>query len=89
VENNLKTNWNVATSGECIGKASTKIKQKINSGKVSLYTFLLLLLIALHNIKGVMLHIIPLSSFYPPKIDMTLEITIEFMIDHYWILIQW
>jgi len=36
-----------------------------------------------------MLHIIPLSSFYPPKIDMTLEITIEFMIDHYWILIQW
>jgi hypothetical protein len=38
---------------------------------------------------GVMLHIIFLSSFYPPKIDVALKITIEFMIDHYWILIQW
>jgi hypothetical protein len=27
--------------------------------------------------------IIPLSSFYPPKIDVVLKITIEFMIDHY------
>jgi hypothetical protein len=36
-----------------------------------------------------MLHIIILSSFYPPKIDVALEITIEFMIYHYWILIQW
>jgi len=25
----------------------------------------------------------PLSSFYPPKIDVALKITIEFMIDHY------
>jgi hypothetical protein len=30
-----------------------------------------------------MLHIIPLSYFYPSKIDEALEITIEFMIDHY------
>jgi hypothetical protein len=36
-----------------------------------------------------MLHIIPLSSFCPPKFDVVLKITIEFMIDHYWILIQW
>jgi len=35
-----------------------------------------------------MLHIIHLSSFYPPKIDVALKITIEFMIDHCWILIQ-
>jgi hypothetical protein len=33
-----------------------------------------------------MLHIIPLSSFCPPKIDVALKITIEFMIDHCWIL---
>jgi hypothetical protein len=30
---------------------------------------------------GVMLHIIPLSSFCPPKFDVALKITIEFMID--------
>jgi len=29
-----------------------------------------------------------LSSFCPLKIDVTLKITIEFMIDHCWILIQ-
>jgi len=34
-----------------------------------------------------MLHIIFLFSFYSPKIDVALKITIEFMIDHYWILI--
>jgi hypothetical protein len=28
-----------------------------------------------------------ISSLYPPKIDVALKITIEFMIDHYWILI--
>jgi hypothetical protein len=39
--------------------------------------------------KWVMLHIIPLSSFCPPKIDVALKITIEFLIYHYWILIQW
>jgi hypothetical protein len=33
------------------------------------------------NTRG-MLHIIPLSSFYPSKIDMALKITIKFMIDH-------
>jgi len=31
----------------------------------------------------VMLHIILLSSFNPPKFDVALKITIEFMIDHY------
>jgi hypothetical protein len=31
---------------------------------------------------GGMLHIIPLSSFCHPKIDVALKITIEFMIDH-------
>jgi hypothetical protein len=31
----------------------------------------------------VMLHIIPLSFFYHPKFNMTLKITIEFMIDYY------
>jgi hypothetical protein len=36
-----------------------------------------------------MLHIIHLSSFYLPKIDVALKIIIEFMIDHYWILIKW
>jgi hypothetical protein len=36
-----------------------------------------------------MLHIIYLSSFCPHKINVALKITIEFMIDHYWILIQW
>jgi hypothetical protein len=41
------------------------------------------------NLKRIMLHIIPLSSFCPPKIDVAFKITIEFMIDHYWILIQW
>jgi len=30
-----------------------------------------------------MLHIIILSSFCSPKFDVTLKITIEFMIDHY------
>jgi hypothetical protein len=30
-----------------------------------------------------MLHITPLSSFCPPKIDVVLKIIIEFMIDHY------
>jgi len=29
-----------------------------------------------------MLHIISFSSFCPPKIDMALKITIEFIIDH-------
>jgi hypothetical protein len=29
-----------------------------------------------------MLHIISLSSFCPPKIDVALKIIIEFMIDH-------
>jgi hypothetical protein len=47
------------------------------------------LTLILKYLRGVMLHIIPLSSFYPPKIDVALEITIEFMINHYWILIQW
>jgi hypothetical protein len=32
---------------------------------------------------------IPLSSFCPPKIDVALKITIEFLIYHSWILIQW
>jgi hypothetical protein len=32
---------------------------------------------------GVMLYIILLSSFCPPKFDVVLKITIEFMIDHY------
>jgi hypothetical protein len=36
-----------------------------------------------------MLHIIPLSSFCPLKIDVALKITIEFLIYHFWILIQW
>jgi hypothetical protein len=36
-----------------------------------------------------MLHIIPLFPFCPPKIDVALKIIIEFMIDHYCILIQW
>jgi hypothetical protein len=36
-----------------------------------------------------MLHIIPLSSFYPPKIDVALKITIEFLIYYFWILIKW
>jgi len=30
-----------------------------------------------------LLNIIPLSTFYPPKFDVALKITIEFMIDHY------
>jgi hypothetical protein len=30
-----------------------------------------------------MLHIIPLSSFCPPKFNVALKITIEFMINHY------
>jgi len=38
-----------------------------------------------NNLIRVMLHIIPLSSFCPPKFDVTLKIIIEFMIDHYWI----
>jgi hypothetical protein len=33
--------------------------------------------------RRVMLRIIPLSSFYPPKFDVALKITIKFMIDHY------
>jgi hypothetical protein len=36
-----------------------------------------------------MLYIIPLSSFCLPKIDVALKITIKFIIDHYYILIQW
>jgi hypothetical protein len=36
-----------------------------------------------------MLRIIPLSSFCPLKIDVALKISIGFMIDYYWILIQW
>jgi hypothetical protein len=32
-----------------------------------------------------MLHIIPLSSFCHLKIDVTLKITIGFMIDYHWI----
>jgi hypothetical protein len=32
--------------------------------------------------KRVMLHIIPLSSFCPPKIDVAHKITIEFLIYH-------
>jgi hypothetical protein len=35
-----------------------------------------------------MLHIIYLFSFCPPKIDVPLKITIEFMINYYCILIQ-
>jgi hypothetical protein len=30
-----------------------------------------------------------ISSPCPPKIDVALKITIEFMINHCWILIQW
>jgi hypothetical protein len=37
----------------------------------------------------VMLHIIFLSFFHPLKIEVALKMTIKFMIDHYWILIQW
>jgi hypothetical protein len=36
-----------------------------------------------------MLHIIPLFSFCPLKNDVALKITIEFLIYHSWILIQW
>jgi hypothetical protein len=36
-----------------------------------------------------MLHIILLSSFCHPKIDVALKITIGFMIDYHWILIKW
>jgi len=60
-------------------------------------TKLKLFLIVLHAVapiygsipSGVMLHIIPLSSFCHPKIDVALKITIEFLIYHSWILIQW
>jgi hypothetical protein len=38
--------------------------------------------------KRVMLHIIPLSSFFLPKIDVALKITIKFLIYHSWILIK-